>query len=453
MSENFSKRHRKALEAKRAKNLAKLTRNPTAGTTDWQISLHNIQSRSHYLWENGTLTDCSFLVGREPKKQKLIAAHKLILAMSSPVFYTMFYGSMPETNMIINVTDLEHSAFSTLLEYIYTDTVVIESVDDVFELYRAAKKYMLQYVAEKCITHLMGKANPTNVLRVYELATFFDELQLKELCLRIIRNQTMEVIQDDGLENVELETLMMLMEQEQLSLISELELFNAINRYAVKNAASLDPQPNQDQVINEASPSTPSEQKLLSEESSELQDQANNKTAPTTPSQEQLLSEESSELKDPVENQIALTTPSQEQLLSEGSSELKDQVKNETAPTAPSQEQLVGEGSSESSDKLSKEPVADETKEPQTDSAPSEVVERKPASAITITIRDIVKRVRFLTMSPKQFAEGPIKTTLLTQPEMFAILANISSPDSGVPMPDGFSTSRARRSTKAFVFH
>ncbi|XP_058840244.1 BTB/POZ domain-containing protein 2-like [Topomyia yanbarensis] len=374
MADNYSKRHRKAFEAKRAKSLTKLTRNPTPVTTDWQISRHNIKSRTHYLFENGTLTDCSFLVGREPKEQKLVAAHKLILAMASPVFYTMFYGSLPETKMIIPVTDLDHSAFSALLEYIYTDAVVMESVDEVFELYRAAKKYMLQYVVDKCLHFLMGNANPTNVFRVYEFATFFDELQLKERCLRIIRSQTMEVIKDDGLENVELETLMMLMEQDELTISSETELFTAINRYAVKNAASLDPQPNQ------------------------------------------------------------------------------DQVKNEASPTAPLQEQLVGEGSSESSDKLLKEPVADETKEPQTDSAQSEDVEQKFASA-PISIRDLIKRVRFLSMTPKQFVDGPIKTTLLTQPEMFAILANISSPDSGIPMPEGFSTSRALRGSKRSLYH
>lgn len=61
------------------------------------------------------------------------------------------------------------------------------------------------------------------------------------------------------------------------------------------------------------------------------------------------------------------------------------------------------------------------------------------------TIRDVIKRIRFLSLTPQQFAEGPARTNLLTQSEAFAILMNISTPNSVYPMPEGFSTNKNQR--------
>lgn len=54
-------------------------------------------------------------------------------------------------------------------------------------------------------------------------------------------------------------------------------------------------------------------------------------------------------------------------------------------------------------------------------------------------------KIRFLTLTPQQFAEGPATSSLLTQAEKFAILMNISSPSTDVTMPSGFSTSTVQR--------
>lgn len=44
-----------------------------------------------------------------------IPAHKYILATGSSVFFTMFYGGLPEMKDDIEVSDVEPSAFLTLL--------------------------------------------------------------------------------------------------------------------------------------------------------------------------------------------------------------------------------------------------------------------------------------------------------------------------------------------------
>lgn len=61
------------------------------------------------------------------------------------------------------------------------------------------------------------------------------------------------------------------------------------------------------------------------------------------------------------------------------------------------------------------------------------------------TIRDAIKNIRFLTLSPQEFAEGPGKSTLLSESEKFSILMNICSPSSNTAMPNGFSSNKERR--------
>ena len=61
------------------------------------------------------------------------------------------------------------------------------------------------------------------------------------------------------------------------------------------------------------------------------------------------------------------------------------------------------------------------------------------------TVRDAVKKIRFLTLTPQQFAEGPARTSLLTQSEAFSILMNISTPSSVYPMPENFTINKNLR--------
>lgn len=64
--------------------------------------------------------------------------------------------------------------------------------------------------------------------------------------------------------------------------------------------------------------------------------------------------------------------------------------------------------------------------------------------------RDAIKKIRFLTLSPQQFADGPGRSNLLSQTEAFAILMNVSSPSSSYPLPDGFTSSRSMRNENKF---
>lgn len=61
-------------------------------------------------------------------------------------------------------------------------------------------------------------------------------------------------------------------------------------------------------------------------------------------------------------------------------------------------------------------------------------------------IQEALKKIRFLTLTPKQFAEGPARSPLLHQADTLSIFINVCSPaTTDQPMPEGFSTSRTPR--------
>lgn len=209
---------------------------------DWQINKQKISERGQYILETGQWSDCKFIVGQEPHQQTL-KGHKLFLAMSSPVFEAMFYGGMAEKNDPIPIKDVQPEAFKALLEYIYTDRVELGSFELACELCYCAKKYMLPSLVEECTKYLWSDLSPKKACRAYEFAKLFEEPVLMEKCLQIICTRTDEVLKESSWEDVELGTLLTVLDQDDLHINSEIDLFVALERWAKTESSrrSLDP--------------------------------------------------------------------------------------------------------------------------------------------------------------------------------------------------------------------
>ncbi|XP_063824496.1 BTB/POZ domain-containing protein 3-like [Ostrinia nubilalis] len=64
-----------------------------------------------------------------------------------------------------------------------------------------------------------------------------------------------------------------------------------------------------------------------------------------------------------------------------------------------------------------------------------------------LSIRSILEKIRFLSLTPEEFEKGRASTTILASSEACAILANIASDKTTVPFPEGFSLRRDPRTT------
>ncbi|KAJ2944476.1 hypothetical protein O0L34_g3822 [Tuta absoluta] len=346
-----------------------------AAPTDWQLGCTEMKQRGNHLLRSGQWSDCSFLVGSEPH-QVAVSGHKLILAMASPVFEAMFFGGMAERNEPIPILDVQPDAFKALLEYIYTDNIVITSFDKACELCYGAKKYMLPHLVKECTRYLWSDLYPRNACRAYEFARLFEENVLMDKCLQIISTNTKEVLTDPSFEDIDLNTLITVFSQDHLNVDSELDLFEACVRYAK------------------------AQHKRSERSISPLLDGPN--SGPST-SKDKVVNIESS-----AENSPLSVT-----------------------------EQKGGDG-----DHVASEPVPTTASEPM-EPTPTEKKDDKPDTKSRI--RPAIEKIRFLTLTPQQFAEGPARSSLLTESEAFAVLMNILSSSSDVPMPQGFSTCRVPR--------
>ncbi|XP_058176953.1 kelch-like protein 41a [Anopheles ziemanni] len=123
--------------------------------------------RFNELRKNKHLVDCSFRVG-----DMIFHCHKLILAAASPVFETMFYGSLAE-KQTVRIEDIKPSVFERLMDYIYAGIIDFEefqNIEELLELYYCAEKYMIDSLHQQCVSYFAQNITPHNVLKILDIA-------------------------------------------------------------------------------------------------------------------------------------------------------------------------------------------------------------------------------------------------------------------------------------------
>ena len=89
-----------------------VTGKPTGQVTGEATDELTIEQTLKSLINNPELSDCAFLVGEQRTR---IYVHKLVLAMSNPVFKSMFFGELKETKFEIEIPDLHEKGFLNLI--------------------------------------------------------------------------------------------------------------------------------------------------------------------------------------------------------------------------------------------------------------------------------------------------------------------------------------------------
>ena len=180
------------------------------------------------------MADVHFTVadGQESSSRKVnIPCHKFILAVSSPVFYKMFYGDLKEPSEYIDLPDCDLEGFHEFLRFIYYDEVKLTG-DCVIQVLYLAKKYMIPSLADRCRSFLEKNINAENVLDVLPFIEKMEEVHLKSVCWKVIDTLTAKVlesasdaIQDDN------SLLVSILKRDTLD-IKEVKVFQAVNRWA-----------------------------------------------------------------------------------------------------------------------------------------------------------------------------------------------------------------------------
>ncbi|CAL4997539.1 unnamed protein product [Urochloa decumbens] len=151
--------------------------------------------------------DITFSVGGET-----FGAHKLVLAMRSPVFKAELYGPMKEGSaQLVIIEDMQPVVFRALLHFIYTDS--LPDMDNLggdanCEMMRhllvAADRYAVVRLKLVCQSILCENLNAKNVVTTLVLAYQHDCNLLQDVCLEYISSSNVmdAVVATQGYKNL-----------------------------------------------------------------------------------------------------------------------------------------------------------------------------------------------------------------------------------------------------------
>ena len=198
--------------------------------TYWQTARGTIRERCEAIFNQELLSDVKFVVRDSRGGSKTIPAHKFMLAISSPVFFAMFYGKAAEMKDSVEICDCEYESLLELFRFIYSDKANLNA-DNVMQLLYLSKKYMLLTLAEKCSAFLKENLNALNVFHILPDAQKYEEKDLMNHCWKMIATQTEEAVKSEGFVTIERSVLEELVEKNSLN-IKEVELFKAVDCWA-----------------------------------------------------------------------------------------------------------------------------------------------------------------------------------------------------------------------------
>ena len=202
---------------------------------NWQTKLSTIAKRTAFIFNNDLLSDVKFVVPSstgESESKKVIPAHKFVLAISSPVFFAMFYGQMAETKDSIELPDCEYESLLELFRFLYSDKVNL-SGSNVMQVLYLANKYMVTSLAEECTRYLRDNLKASNVFSILPHAQKFREKDLEDRCWEVIEKQTKQAVTSQEFVTLERSLIEAVVKREVLN-VKEVELFKAVDRWANK---------------------------------------------------------------------------------------------------------------------------------------------------------------------------------------------------------------------------
>ena len=204
---------------------------------NWQTKCSSIADRATFIFNTELLSDVKFVVpasSGERGSKRVIPAHKFVLAISSPVFYAMFYGQMAETTDSIELPDCDYESLLEMFRYLYSDKVNLSGSNAMQVLY-LADKYMVPSLAEKCTEYLRHNLQASNVFCILPHAQKFADKDLEDRCWKVIEEQTEEAVTSDEFVTVERSVVETVVMREALN-VKEVELFKAVDRWATEQS-------------------------------------------------------------------------------------------------------------------------------------------------------------------------------------------------------------------------
>ncbi|KAA3675207.1 BTB/POZ domain-containing protein 3/6 [Paragonimus westermani] len=142
-----------------------------------------------------------------------------------------FYKDIVVGTDTIRVQDVHPLGFYRLLRYIYYDEMVFTGVVGTLRTLYAARKYCFYDLARACVNYLENNVCIEHVLKLLKASFDFNEPRLRNLCMRLIINDTFEVLKREEFKDVHRDLIVQILHQDVLN-IREIELFDQVMHWA-----------------------------------------------------------------------------------------------------------------------------------------------------------------------------------------------------------------------------
>ncbi|XP_037934966.1 uncharacterized protein LOC119669217 [Teleopsis dalmanni] len=197
----------------------------------WQSKLRDVNQRFGYLLEKGKFGDCVVIAGRHKER---FLCHKLILAIVSPKFETIFYeDGLSE----VEYEDVNADVFRYALQHIYMQDEVKTPFPYALagKLFYMAMKFKMEFLRVTLIRILSNAPWPVeHVLTIYNSVKVYSESLMLSLSIDHIQNYKLDFLFHSTVYKQEAVVFKCVIQALQRR-VAEIHIFQAIERYCLEN--------------------------------------------------------------------------------------------------------------------------------------------------------------------------------------------------------------------------
>ena len=191
----------------------------------WQDSVATLEERMSHLLCSHFMSDFTFICD-----DTRIPVHKFVLASSSSVFYSMFFGALAETKQELDLSDFGNGeCIMEFLQFLYNYDVSL-GWNNVFQILNLAKCYMVASLREKCSTFIKESVTMDTALLALQQCLLYDEKSVVDKCLKLISENATQIIRTDAFFDLDLGSLKEILRLDMLK-VKKIDLFLAVEKW------------------------------------------------------------------------------------------------------------------------------------------------------------------------------------------------------------------------------